>query len=125
MGATTIGPNVSPQMVSVVQGTAAGGGPTFAVTVQDGNGYSDIQTVDFLIDGQLSGVNACYLVYKRGTNLIYLLNDDSSASLTPVTPGTSAWVSNSQCTLLAADSSITGNGNAIDRKSTRLNSSHA
>ena len=113
MGATTIGPNVSPQMVSVVQGTAAGGAPTFAVTVQDGNGYSDIQTVDFLIDGQLSGVNACYLVYKRGTNLIYLLNDDSSASLTPVTPDTSAWVSNSQCTLLAADSSITGNGNAM------------
>jgi hypothetical protein len=111
-GTFTIG-NVLPQIASVTQGTAPGGASTFAVTVQDGNGYADIEAVYFLIDRTLSGVNACYLVYQRGTNLIYLLNDDSSAWLTAVTPGTSASVSNSQCTLLAADSSITGNGNAM------------
>jgi hypothetical protein len=104
---------VLPQIASVVQGTASGGASTFAVTVQDGNGYSDIQTVYLLVNSTFTGVNSCSPGYFLGTNQLYLLNDGSSGWLGPLTPGTAATVSNSQCTLLAASASVTGAGNTL------------
>jgi len=112
MGTTTIA-SLLPQLASVVQGTASGGASTFAITVQDGNGYSDIQTVYLLINSTLNGVNSCSPGYFVGTNQLYLLNDGSSAWLGPLTPGTAATVSNSQCTLTAAYSPVTGAGNTL------------
>jgi hypothetical protein len=69
--------------------------------------------VYLLINSTLNGVNSCSPGYFVGTNQLYLLNDGSSAWLGPITPGTAATVSNSQCTLTAAYSPVTETGNTL------------
>jgi hypothetical protein len=51
--------------------------------------------------------------YYRAANKLYLKNDDGSAFLGPVTPGVAGTLSNSQCTLNAGSSSVSGSGNTL------------
>jgi len=110
MGTTTIGTNASPLAVSVVPTTPGGNSGTLTTIAQDANGYADIQIVYLLIDRTLSGLNACFLMYNRGTNGLYLMNDAGTSWLPALVPGASGAVSNSQCTLNANSSSVNGAG---------------
>jgi len=51
--------------------------------------------------------------YAPGTNLLTLIADDGNSVAGTTTPGSSTNIANSQCTLNAANSSATGNGNNL------------
>jgi hypothetical protein len=56
---------------------------------------------------------SCTIYYDRTANTLWLLNDPASAWLGPLTPGAAASLQNSQCTLNAAGSSVSGLGNNL------------
>jgi len=51
--------------------------------------------------------------YLKGPNTLYLLNDAGNAWMGPLTPGVAGTQSNSQCTLDAGSSSVSGSGNTL------------
>ena len=72
----------------------------FTMVYGDPNGIADLKEVYLLINSALGSSNGCYVEYYPATNLIYLLNDAGSATLSPaITPGVSGSVSNDQCTV--------------------------
>ncbi len=99
-----------PAAVSLSPNAGAGTTQTFTGVYSDPNGAADFATVRMLFNSSLNGVNACYVVYNRVVNGLYLAND-AGTLLAPITPGSSAQVSNSQCTLLGAGSSYSSSGN--------------
>jgi hypothetical protein len=94
--------------------TTGSGAIIYTFTFNDSNGAADIGVVNVLINSALDGGNACYLAYSRAANTVYLVNDPGTA-LVPggVTPGESGSVSNSQCTINGAGSSMTLVGNSL------------
>jgi hypothetical protein len=63
-----------------------------------------------LFNTSISGAHACYVQYSPAANLLYLENDAGNGGSAGITPGSSATVSNSQCTLSAAGSSYSASG---------------
>jgi hypothetical protein len=87
---------------------------TFTAGLTDTAGYANITTLDILINSALTGVNACYIAYSQASNLLYLVNDAGTGTLpTTLTPGGSGTVSNTQCQVNAAGSSVSGSGNNL------------
>ena len=104
--------NAVPQPVSVTPSSGSGLSQTFSYVVSDGDGYTDVNWVDVLMWAG-SYANTCYLSFYRPSNALYLVNDAGTQYLTPITIGTSATVSNSQCTVNAAGSSVSGSGSSL------------
>jgi hypothetical protein len=106
---TPAGPNV----VSLSPGSGVGAGRTFTFAYSDPDGASDIATTEGLIVSgtDLVGLNACY--FFTAGNQVWLRDDGHSAWIGPMTAGRSETVSNSQCTLAAAGSSIAASGNSL------------
>lgn len=105
--------STSPSVVSVSPGLGTGAGRTFTFVYSDPDGASDIATTEALIAGgtELTGVNACY--FFASGNQLWLRDDAHSAWMGPVTAGGSGTVTNSQCTLTAAGSSLSPSGNSL------------
>ena len=97
----------SPRVVSLTPASGRGAGRTFTFSYSDPDGGADILTAEGLIvtGANVVGANACYF-FGNG-NLFWLRNDAHTAWLGPATSGTSDVLSNSQCTLSAAGSSMT------------------
>jgi hypothetical protein len=57
--------------------------------------------------------NGCKVQFTPHANTVYLETDNGATLLGPVTPGVAGTVSNSQCTLDAGASSVSGLGNTI------------
>jgi len=102
-----------PTLVSLSPTSGTGVSQTFSAVYGDPNGISDLGTLKFLINTAVSGVNACDVYYLPAKNALYLYNNDDSLILGPLTPGSSLSLSNSQCTLLGANSSVSTSGNTI------------
>lgn len=85
---------------------------TFTVVVDDPIGAETIAFVYFLIDRTVNGNSACMVTYTVG-NQLTLLNDNASAWLGPIAPGSGASAANSQCTLHAVGSSATLSGSRL------------
>jgi uncharacterized protein (TIGR03437 family) len=80
------------------------------------NGWPAIKSAEFIMNprweaAQRSG--GCYVKYAPGTGLFTLIADDGNGVAGTTTPGSSANISNSQCTLNASGSSASGNGNSL------------
>ncbi len=85
---------------------------TFTAVLTDSAGYSNINVVDVLINNGLTAVNACYIAYARGANVLYLVDDAGTALSSPLTPGGSGTVENTQCKISAAGSGVWPSGNS-------------
>ncbi len=105
--------STGPNVVSVSPGSGAGAGRTFTFSYSDPDGASDIATTEGLIVSgtEVVGLNACY--FFAAGNRLWLRDDAHSAWIGPMTPGGSGAVTNSQCTLTAAGSSISASGNSL------------
>ena len=103
----------APSVVSASPGSGAGAGRTFTFSFSDPDGASDFATTEVLVVSgtELAGLNACYF-FATG-NQLWLRDDAHSAWIGPMTPGGSGAVTNSQCTLTAAGSSISASGNSL------------
>jgi len=91
---------------SVVPSAGSGPGQRFSFTVSDQGGNGFIVAVAMLFSATLDTNNACSLVYDRTRNTISLAYDIAANGSAPLVPGSSTVVSNAQCTLRGANSTI-------------------
>jgi hypothetical protein len=87
---------------------------TFTLQYSDTAGAGSLAEVWVYFNATLANpaVNACMLKYALATNQISLLNDNATAWV-PATLGAATTLQNSQCSLNAAASTITQNGNTL------------
>jgi subtilisin family serine protease len=104
-------PMTSPAVVSMSPQRGSGRGPqTFTFQFYDDDGYQDLNVMNILVNDWLDGRQACYLAFVRPLNGIYLV-DDAGSALLPLLPlGGGGRVENSQCTVYATGSSVSGSG---------------
>ena len=76
-------------------------------------GFTNLGVLNVLINRVLDGGNACYIAYSQPAGILFLVKDGGpDAGLSdPLVLGSSASVSNSQCTVRGTGSSAVGNGN--------------
>ncbi|MEZ5354595.1 MAG: BACON domain-containing carbohydrate-binding protein, partial [Bryobacteraceae bacterium] len=106
-------PNVTPAITAVTPVSGSGLTRTFTVTASDGNGASDINVINLLINSALDGRNACYLAYSRADNMLYLVPDSGSGLLPGLLLNGSGTLGNSACTISGAGSSAPASGNTV------------
>src|SRR6185295_8553473 len=102
-----------PVGLGVTPSSGAGVSQTFALKYSDANGATDLSQLFAIFNTGAIATNACYVFYARSTNKLYLQNNASSAWQGPLTPGVAGNVSNSQCTLNSAGSSVSTSGNTL------------
>ena len=91
---------------SVVPSAGSGPSQRFSFTVSDQGGSGFIVAVAMLFSPTLDTNNACSLVYDRTRNTISLAFDNPANGAASVVPGSSTVVSNHQCTLRGANSTV-------------------
>jgi 6-phosphogluconolactonase len=103
-----------PQLaVSVTPNSGSGASQIFAFRYSDSNGYLSLTNAYAGFGPTAYVEHSCRVEYYRAANKLYLKNDDGRAFLGPVTPGVAGTLSNSQCTLNAGSSSVSGSGNTL------------
>jgi hypothetical protein len=104
---------------SVSPGSGNTSTQTFTFTFTDPNGFSDLSVLDVLINNYLDGISACYFALapaNSSSGYLYLLDDGglgTYVSGSPMFLPSSNSLTNSQCTLNGAGSSISGSGNTL------------
>ena len=106
-------PQALPLAVSVTPSSGSGTSQVFTFAFSDGSGYTAISSVSILVNSSLAQAGGCYVLYNRSANMLYLSNDAATAWLSPIAPGGSGSVQNSQCTLQASASFASGSGNDL------------
>src|SRR5581483_11794066 len=91
---------------SVVPSSGTGPGQRFTFTVSDQGGSGYITAVAMLFAPTLDPNNACSLVYDRTPNTISLAYDIAPNGAAPLVPGSATEVSNHQCTLRGANTTV-------------------
>ena len=115
--AETIMPSAGPPTVVSVSPTSGSGlQQTFTAVYSDPNGVGDLSSVRVLINSSITGVNACYVFYYPLVNALYMENDADNGTVGPLTPGSASSISNSQCTLSGAGTSVSSSGNTLTVK---------
>ena len=100
--------NPAPTTDSVAPFSGVGTSQTFAFKYSSANGYSYLSTVYALFNSSFTMPNGCIIKYLVASKQMYLYNDAGTAVLGPVTPGVAGTLSNSQCTVNAGASSVSG-----------------
>jgi len=114
---TSTGPAV-PAAGSTSPGFGGAANQTFTFTFSDTGGYQNLSVVDVLINNALDGRHACYVAFVPSgatSGSVYLVDDAGDAGgpyQGLVLPG-SGTVSNGQCTISGAGSSVVGSGNTL------------
>ena len=102
-----------PTVDSVTPNAGSGTSQNVTAKYSSANGYGYLATGYLLINGSVSGNGGCYAYYTSSSNGIFLVNDAGNAATGPLTPGSAAALSNSQCTISGTGSSATGTGNTL------------
>jgi hypothetical protein len=112
--AYTIVPNAPPTVVSISPSSGSGASQQFTATFQDPNGGANIQGAIAIFNSSLSYSGGCAVQYTNAARSSYfqLFDDSGSTLLGTVYPGSGS-VSNSQCTLSGAGSSVSISGNNL------------
>jgi hypothetical protein len=105
--------NAPPVAVSASPTSGSGSVASLALTWSDANGFDDIASAYALIGASADSRSACYVIYYRSANTVYLLTDDGKTLLGPLTPGRAGTVRNSQCTITGSNISAVGSGNNL------------
>jgi hypothetical protein len=111
VGAINTSPKLTPQdstqAFSVSPSSSVASSETFTFTFSDSSGGTNIAQGHMLITSS-NGANACYLMYQPVNNYglagsgLYMANDAGTQFSTPVSPGASGTLSNSQCSVQAS-----------------------
>src|ERR1700730_10391197 len=102
-----------PSVVSVTPSSGSGMTQTFTMVYSDPNGLSDLNMTQVLFNTSVTASAACFVRYSPGPNQLFLYKDAGTGLSAAVTPGSSAQVSNSQCTLSGTGSSFSKSGNNL------------
>jgi hypothetical protein len=112
-GTWTTGIPQPPTVGTLTPSLGSGTAQTFSVSITDPSGKSDLKTTHLLLSTSLSQTSSCSVYYAEGANQLYIYNDAGTTLSPGVTPGSTATVSNSQCTLAGAGSSFSTSGNTL------------
>ena len=112
------------QSTNLVPSAGSGSEQAFVATFTDPNGVQNVQSLSIAIVNNVapdteSGLpaNGCVVNFIVSSGIIQLAQDTGQSFLaTTADAGTDQTVSNSQCTVLGASSSITISGNAVTAK---------
>jgi len=118
MGTWTVPGAVSEvTVVSVSPSSGSGSQQTFTLQFADSAGATDLSTVWLWINASFasSSANSCLVYYSRATNQLNLIDNAGTAWLA-ATPGTSGTLSNSQCSVNPAASTVAISGNTLTLK---------
>jgi hypothetical protein len=109
-GAWNPASSVAPTVTSVNPSSGKGASQTFALTLADANGNTDMASALILINNSVNGNNACFISYNRSVDAFYLLRD-SDGIWQLIYPGSAGSVTNNNCTITGAGlaSSVSGN----------------
>jgi uncharacterized protein (TIGR03437 family) len=80
------------------------------------SGWAAIKSAEFIVNPRWepnSRTGGCYVKYAPAMNLFTLIADDGNSVAGTTAPGSPGNVSNSQCTVVGANSSVTGNGTTL------------
>src|SRR5246500_3644136 len=105
--------------LSVTPGSSSGSAQLFSVTISDPNGAGDVaEGVLNIMSNVVPGTTGwsaheCLLRYDFATNNIWIVPDAGGAWSGPITAGSSATLTNSQCTVFAAGSFKQSSGNSV------------
>lgn len=102
-----------PQAVSVTPSSGSGASQVFSFVYSDSNAAAGIASAQAVINTAINGAGACWVWADPIHALLWLRNDGNSAWLGPITPGTSATLANSQCTVNASGSSLLSSGSTL------------
>ena len=106
----------APALVSLSPFQGTGPNATLTLVYSDANGWAAIKSAEFIMNPRWEPAargGGCYVKYAPGTGLFTLIADDGTSVAGTAAPGTGSNISNSQCTLNAANSSVTGSGNTL------------
>jgi uncharacterized protein (TIGR03437 family) len=109
-------PGQIPSLVSLNPFQGAGPNATLTLVYADPNGWAAIRSAEFIVNPRWEATNragGCYIKYAPGTNLFTLIADDGNSVAGTTVPGSTTNIANSQCTLNAANSSVTGSGTTL------------
>lgn len=108
-GSATLAVSAAPNSITVTPSSGSGASQTFSFAYTS----ADQSQEHFFFNNSLTGVGACYLLYERPSNSLYIVNDQGTALSGPVTPGGSGTLSNSQCSVPAFTASVSVSGNTV------------
>ena len=91
---------------SVVPASGSGPGQRFSFTASDQGGAGFITGMALLLSSTLNTANACSLVYDRTRNVVSLAFDNPANGSASVTPGSNTVISNAQCSLNGANTTV-------------------
>lgn len=109
----TLSTQQPPAIVSLTPASGQGASQAFVLTVSDSAGASDLATVELLIGSSTAAANACAVVYNSQQNLLGLVSDSGAAYAGALPPGQAGTISNSQCILNGAGSSVQLSGEIL------------
>ena len=81
-------------------------------SASSGGSYTGLRWGYVLINGGFTGTDGCYVRYYQPTNGLYLVNDAGNQTAGPITVG-SGTLSNGQCTINGADTTVSGSGSTL------------
>ncbi len=91
---------------TVVPTNGSGPAQRFSFTASDQGGSGFITGLAMLLSTSLSTSNACSMVYDRTRNVVSLAFDNPANGAASVTPGSPTIVSNAQCSLNGANTTV-------------------
>ncbi|MDP8990936.1 MAG: SBBP repeat-containing protein, partial [Acidobacteriota bacterium] len=91
---------------SVVPTSGSGPSQRFSFTASDQGGSGFITGMAMLLSTSLSTTGACSMVYDRTANVVSLAFDNPANGAASVTPGSPTIVSNGQCSLNGANTTV-------------------
>lgn len=112
-GSYTVTAGGAPSAESAVPSTGSGPNQRFSFTISDPGGSSYLTGMAVLIASSFNTVGACSLVFDRPNNKISLGYDNPANGASPLTPGQNVIVSNSQCQLRGANSTVVIGTNSV------------
>jgi hypothetical protein len=111
-GTWTVNVPSAPVPTLVAPSSGSGSTQTFGFTFSDSSGFSDITWAAMLIHSSLTSTSSCLIRVTRATSIIELANDAGSFG-NGVAIGTGGVIQNSQCSVNASASSISGWGSSL------------
>ena len=105
--------NRPPTAISASPSFGTGSSAFLVFTYSDPNGFGDLAFTYSLISTAVDSRNACYVIYNRASNGLYLVSDDGQTDVGSITPGSAGAVQNTQCILNGTGSSVFGAGSNL------------
>ncbi len=105
-----------PSLVSLNPFQGSGANANLTLVYAHPSGWAAIKSAEFIVNPRweaTSRLGGCYIKYTPGSGLFTLIADDGNSVAGTTAAGSASNISNSQCTLNAANSSVSGNATTL------------